>query len=133
MEYADENKLSALAKHYSEFVVHPIYLRSETTMEVELEDEEEEKEGEEKKDDEDLEVNEDEEEAEKPKKTKQVTTYDWDMLNGNPAIWTRAKEDISDEEYHNFYKVLTKDESMEAGKSIRSLVRERTSLSKLDL
>jgi heat shock protein beta len=121
LEYCDEHKLSSLAKHYSEFVTHPIYLRTETTMEVEVEDEDEPKEDEEKKDDEeDLEVKEDDdenkEEEEKPKKTKEVTTFDWEVLNGNPAIWTRPKEDISDEEYQNFYKVLTKNDVMDAGK-----------------
>ncbi|KAG7360204.1 heat shock protein Hsp90 [Nitzschia inconspicua] len=119
MEYADEQKLSDLAKHYSEFVVHPIYLRTETTMEVEVEDEED-VDGEEKKEQEDdLEVTDEEdteatEEKEKPKKTKEVTTFDWEVLNGNPAIWTRPKEEISDEEYQNFYKVLTKNEYMDA-------------------
>lgn len=126
MEYADEHKLSQLAKHYSEFVVHPIYLRTETTMEVEVEDDEDEKEtgADEKKgeDDDDLEVKEDEdgeptEAEEKPKKTKEVTTFDWEVLNGNPAIWTRPKEEITDEEYQNFYKVLTKNEFMDAGKT----------------
>jgi heat shock protein 90kDa beta len=123
MEYADERKLSELAKHYSEFVVHPIYLRTETTVEVEVEDDEEEaKDTEEKKDEgDDFEVNEDDEgepteQVEKPKKTKEVTTFDWEVLNGNPAIWTRPKEDITDEEYQNFYKVLTKNEFMDAGR-----------------
>jgi heat shock protein 90kDa beta len=123
LEYADERKLSELAKHYSEFVVHPIYLRTETTVEVEVEDDEEEEAvTEEKKDQgDDLEVNDDEDEEptekeSKPKKTKEVTTFDWEVLNGNPAIWTRPKEEITDEEYQNFYKVLTKNEFMDAGK-----------------
>jgi heat shock protein beta len=70
-----------------------------------------------------LEVKEDDDEAkeegeEKPKKTKEVTTFDWERLNGNPAIWTRPKEEITDEEYQNFYKVLTKNEYMDAGKCL---------------
>lgn len=126
MEYASERRLTDLAKHYSEFVVHPIYLRTESTMEVEVEDDEEEAEktdsDEEKKadDEEDLDVkDEDSEESDdepqkKPKKTETVTTFDWEILNGNPAIWTRSKEEISDEEYQNFYKTISKDEYMEA-------------------
>lgn len=112
LEYADEYKLSELAKHYSEFLSHPISLRTKTTMEVEVEDDEDESSTaeEENNDEDDLEVKEEEEVAEKPKKTKQVTTFDWELLNGNPAIWTRSKEDIADEEYQSFYKVLTKDE-----------------------
>merc|ERR1711862_850053 len=110
LDYADENKLSELAKHYSEFVTHPIYLRTKTTMEVEDEDATEDdgddaeaKDDEEKKDEDDLELKDedDEEKEEKPKKMKEVTTFDWDILNGNPAIWTRPKEDITDEEYQS--------------------------------
>lgn len=122
MEYANERKLNDLAKHYSEFVVHPIYLRTQSTMEVEVEDDSEEEklatgDGKEKMEDDDLEVKEDDEEEakeEKPKLMKQVTTFDWEILNGNPAIWTRSKEDITDEEYQNFYKVIAKDERIEA-------------------
>jgi len=117
LEYADEYKLSELAKHYSEFVTHPISLRTKTTMEVEVEDDEDEDEGndennEETKDEDDLEVKEDEDVSEKPKKTKEVTTFDWEVLNGNPAIWSRSKEDIADEEYQAFYNVLTKGEGV---------------------
>ena len=110
LEYADENKISKLAKRYSEFVTHPISLKTKTTMEVEVEeDEDEETTSDEKDNDDELEVKEDEEPTEK-KKTKTVTTFDWEILNGNPAIWARSKEDITDEEYQAFYKVLTKDE-----------------------
>jgi heat shock protein beta len=115
LEYADEHKLSQLAKHYSEFVTHPIYLRTVSTMQVEVDDDEEEnasKEDEENADEDDLEVKDDEDVSQevKAKKTKEVTTFDWDVLNGNPAIWTRSKEDITDEEYQNFFKVLTRGE-----------------------
>merc|ERR1712183_183279 len=44
------------------------------------------------------------------KQMKEVTTFDWEVLNGNSAIWTRSKDDISDEEYQSFYGVLTKGE-----------------------
>jgi heat shock protein beta len=123
VEYADENRLRDLAKHYSEFVTHPIRLRTIDVVEVEVEDDEEaveeKKEDEEKKTDEDdLEVSEEEdateEEQEKPKITKEVTTYDWEILNGNPAVWTRSKEDITDEEYQAFWKVVSKEETSDA-------------------
>lgn len=111
MGYANENRLQALAKHYSEFVTHPIYLRTEQTMEVEIEDEDEEEEEKKEEGEDDLEVGEDEEEEEeKPKKTKEVTTFEYEQLNGNPAIWTRSKEDITDDEYKAFYKVVARDE-----------------------
>ena len=30
-------------------------------------------------------------------------------MNDNKAIWTRSKDEISDEDYKKFYKTLTKD------------------------
>jgi heat shock protein beta len=109
VEYADPYRLQALAKHYSEFVMHPIHLRTIETVQVEVEDEEEEG-SEEMKEEGDLEIEEDDEEDKKPKKMKDVTTYEWERLNGNPAIWTRSKEDITDDEYQSFWKVVAKNE-----------------------
>eukprot|EP00339_Tiarina_fusa_P009077 CAMPEP_0117016320 /NCGR_PEP_ID=MMETSP0472-20121206/12882_1 /TAXON_ID=693140 ORGANISM="Tiarina fusus, Strain LIS" /NCGR_SAMPLE_ID=MMETSP0472 /ASSEMBLY_ACC=CAM_ASM_000603 /LENGTH=816 /DNA_ID=CAMNT_0004720335 /DNA_START=39 /DNA_END=2489 /DNA_ORIENTATION=+ len=120
LEYADQYRLEELAKHYSEFVVHPIYLRTIETMEVEVEDEEEEAAADDEEkpegEEDDLEVSdeEDAEEEEKPKKMKEVTTFEMKHLNGSPAVWTRSKEDIADEEYQSFYKLIAKDESIEA-------------------
>lgn len=120
MEYADQYKLERLAKHYSEFVVHPIYLQTFETVTVDVEDDEDEDAASEKpskEDEDDLEVSDEEDsseaEQEKPKKTKEVTTMEWDHLNKNPAIWTRSKEDIEEEEYRSFYQIIAKDDYME--------------------
>lgn len=117
MEYADQRKLEQLAKHYSEFIVHPIYLQTFETVTVEVDDDEDEDATKEKKsdsDEDDLEVSDEEpEEVEKPKKTKEITTMEWEHLNQNPAIWTRPKEEIDEEEYKAFYKIIAKDEFME--------------------
>jgi heat shock protein beta len=40
---------------------------------------------------------------------KDVTTWSWNHVNDQPAIWTRSKEDIKDEEYEAFYKSISKD------------------------
>lgn len=78
---------------------------------MEDEEGEEKKEEEEKKDDEDeFEVSDDEPVEEKPKETKEVTTHEWEEINSTPAIWTRSKDDITDEEYQTFWKVLAKEE-----------------------
>lgn len=125
LEYADHDRLSSLARHYSEFVTYPISLRTTETVTIDVEDDEEteeteeiveEQEEEKKKDDEDLEVGEEadageeaeEEEEVKPKKPKKKTveTHSWEVLNGNQAIWTRDKDSISDEEYDSFFKTL---------------------------
>jgi len=120
VEYASQTKLEQMAKHYSEFVVHPIYLQTFETMTVDIEDEDtddvdgkdETSTDDEDKDDLEVSDEEDAEPIEKPKKTKEVTTTTWEHLNKSPAIWTRPKEDISDAEYESFYKVITHDEYM---------------------
>ena len=119
-EYTKPYKLRELAKHYSEFVTYPISLRTTAVTEVEDDDADDEfdeaKTKKEKKDgDDDLEVGEDDEEiAEKPKKIKEVTSYSWDVLNGNQAIWTRDKDNITDDEYQSFYHLLTSNEAENA-------------------
>jgi heat shock protein 90kDa beta len=112
-EYANDYKLKKLAGHYSEFVTYPISLRTTTTTEVEIEDDVADAETK-PADDEDLEVKDDDEESEekpKKKKTKEVTTHSWYVINGNPAIWTRDKDDISDDEYQAFWEVLSSEGS----------------------
>ena len=57
-----------------------------------------------------MEVKDDEDgdEEEKPPKTKEVKTYSWKQINTNKPIWTREKEDITDDEYQAFFKALSK-------------------------
>ena len=118
--YADNKLLKNLVGHYSEFVTHPIRLRTTTTTEVEVEEEAEEVE--EKKDEaDDLEIGGDEDssdetKAEKPKKTETVTTYDWETINSSVAIWTRDKDEISDEEYQAFWNVVSKEAHTKAAR-----------------
>nr|CAD7462659.1 unnamed protein product [Timema tahoe] len=53
---------------------------------------------------------EDEKQEDKPK-TKQVdkTVWDWEVVNDSKPIWTRKPSEITDDEYNEFYKSLTKD------------------------
>merc|ERR1711904_587926 len=74
-------------------------------------DDDEEKEDEEKKDDveaKDEEEKEDEEEEEE-KKPKKKTVFEWEQVNTQKALWLRAKEDVTEEEYNEFYKAVSKD------------------------
>jgi heat shock protein 90kDa beta len=96
-------------KHYSEFVVHPIYIKRVTEEEVEDEDAEEPEKKEKKEGEEDLEV-EDEDEEEKPKKMKTVTVENWDEVNTKQALWTRPAEEITDDEYQSFWHNLNGNE-----------------------
>merc|ERR1712118_194966 len=75
------------------------------------EDKEDEEKDEEKKDDveaKDDEEKEDEDEEEE-KKPKKKTVFEWEQVNTQKAIWLRAKEDVTEEEYNEFYKTVSKD------------------------
>jgi len=104
--YSMPSKISDLAKHYSEFVVHPILIKN--IIEEEVEDEDAVDEEPEKTED-DLEMKEDDEE-EKPKKMKTVTVETWEALNTKQALWTREAESVGDDEYQSFWHVLNGNE-----------------------
>merc|ERR1711865_614134 len=48
-------------------------------------------------------------ETEEEKKPKKKTVYEWEQVNTQKAIWLRAKEDVTEEEYNEFYKGISKD------------------------
>merc|ERR1712166_1392328 len=50
-----------------------------------------------------------EEEDEEKKAPKKKTVYEWEQVNTQKAIWLRAKEDVTEEEYNEFYKSISKD------------------------
>merc|ERR1719253_2294209 len=37
------------------------------------------------------------------------TVFEWEQVNTQKAIWLRAKEDVTEEEYNEFYKAISKD------------------------
>merc|ERR1712178_472576 len=103
-EYIEEKRIKEVVKKHSQFIGYPINLLVEKERDKEIEDEEEE---EEKKEGE-----EDEEEAKadkKKKKTIKETYTEDEELNKTKPLWTRNPEDISTEEYGEFYKSLTND------------------------
>jgi len=114
-EFLEQSKLEDLVRRYSEFITFPIYLhKSKTeTVEVPVEEEEEEEEddsaevatdGEEEEAEEEGEEEEEEEEEEEPKtKTETKTVWFWHHINDQPAIWTRDRSEITDEDYQQFY------------------------------
>merc|ERR1712071_691149 len=52
---------------------------------------------------------EEEKEEEEEKKPSKKTVYEWEQVNTQKAIWLRAKEDVTEEEYNEFYKGISKD------------------------
>merc|ERR1712072_1073838 len=118
-EFLEQSKLEDLVKRYSEFITFPIYLhKSKTeTVEVPIDDEDdsededdsgEDGEEDEEEGEEEGEEGEEEEEEEEPKtKTETKTVWFWQHINDQPAIWTRDKSEITEEEYNQFFQSLS--------------------------
>lgn len=98
-------------KRYSEFINYPINLYVSKDVRETIEIEEEADEGANVNED-GVEITDEEENVEKKeKKTKEITkqVWEWETVNEIKAIWLREKEDLSDREYNDFYKTITKD------------------------
>merc|ERR1719507_695067 len=120
-EFNEEKKIKEIIKKHSQFIGYPIKLtvQKEKDKEVSDDEEDEKKEGEdaeEKKDDEPKieDVGEDgdadkEDKDKKKKKTVKEKYTENEELNKTKPIWTRSADDISNEEYGEFYKSLTND------------------------
>merc|ERR1712099_33080 len=87
--------------------------KKEVEAEAEEDDDDDDKEDEEDKDEEkkdDVETKDDDEkEEEKKDAPKKKTVYEWEQVNTQKAIWLRSKEDVTEEEYTEFYKSISKD------------------------
>merc|ERR1712002_1010201 len=109
-EYLEEKRIKDIVKKHSQFIGYPISLHVEKEREKEVSDDEEEEEeakkeedeGEDKPKIEDLDENE-ESSADKKK------YIDQEELNKTKPLWTRNADDISQDEYGEFYKSLTND------------------------
>merc|ERR1712127_538002 len=114
-EYLEEKKVKEIVKKHSQFIGYPISLQVEKERDKEVSDDEAEEEKKEETEEEPKieDVGEDEdadkEKDGKKKKTIKEKYTDVEELNKTKPIWTRSADDISNEEYGEFYKSLTND------------------------
>lgn len=110
LEFLEEKRLKDLIKKHSEFIAFPIELYVEKTTEKEITEDEEEKkdEGETKEDDMEIKEEKEKPKEKKKKKVKEVTN-EYEQLNKIKPIWMRKPEEITHEEYANFYKSISND------------------------
>merc|ERR1711879_534078 len=113
-DYLSEDKLKETAKKYSQFIQFPIYVKVKKEVDTDAEedddDDDDDKDDEEDKDDVEAKDDDDEkEEKEEKKAPTKKTVYEWEQVNTQKAIWLRAKEDVTEEEYNEFYKGISKD------------------------
>merc|ERR1711872_36985 len=123
-EYLEEKRVKEIVKKHSQFIGYPIKLLVEKERDKEISDDEEDeeedkdKEKEEKEDEdkpkiedmgEDEDADKDGDKDKKKKKTIKEKYTEDEELNKTKPLWTRNPDDISTEEYGEFYKSLTND------------------------
>lgn len=113
-KYAEEKALKDLIKKHSQFIGFPMYLQVTKEEEVDAEEDEEEDEvlkdkEENDEDDEEPKIEDAEEEAEKTKKKIKIQKQEMELINTQKPIWTKKPDEVTNEEYAEFYKSISND------------------------
>lgn len=85
LDYLEAWKVKQIINKYSDHISLPIEMQKEVWQEEEVA------------------------EGEEPKGGQYVKTDEWEVINSASALWTRSKNEISEEQYVEFYKNLTHD------------------------
>ncbi|WP_269913835.1 molecular chaperone HtpG [Acinetobacter sp. HY1485] len=85
LDYLESYKAKQIINKYSDHISLPIEMQKEVWQEEEVA------------------------EGEEPKGGQMVKTDEWEAINSASALWTRSKNDITEEQYVEFYKNLTHD------------------------
>ena len=88
MQYANTWKLKEIVGKYSDHISLPILMEKEEWRDGEL-------------------IGKDESEGRQP--GSMVKTGEWEAINKATALWTRPKKDVTEEQYKDFYKQISKD------------------------
>jgi molecular chaperone HtpG len=88
LQYANTWKLKEIVGKYSDHISLPILMEKEEWKDGEL-------------------IGKDESEGRQP--GGMVKTGEWEAINKATALWTRPKKDVTDEQYKDFYKQISKD------------------------
>lgn len=119
-EYLDINTIKETIKKYTQFINFPIELLETKTIEVD-EEKNDDADADESDEDKNTRCNEEDEPAieeldeatedskdSTPKKV-QKQVDEWTVINHVKPIWTKKPEDVTQDEYNNFYKSFTKE------------------------
>jgi len=113
-KYAEEKALKDLIKKHSQFIGFPMYLQVTKEEEVDAEEDEEDDDEpkdkeEEDNDDDEPKIEDAEEDEEKKTKKVKVTKQEMELVNTQKPIWTKKPDEVTNEEYAEFYKSISND------------------------
>jgi molecular chaperone HtpG len=98
-EYTQFSKLESIINTHCRYINYPIRIEKKT-IEKRKKDLSEQTEQTEKTE---------QDQTEKPEETEEIETREWVRVNDHEPVWVRSSEDVSEEDYHAFYKTLHKD------------------------